>query len=75
MKLIACDENRENLTISIKNEEFIYIAGVLSGVLSTFSHQDPLILGIDQETLRDLNTQMHDITHALNESRGYRGRK
>lgn len=64
MELVTYDKAIKTSTIKITDEELVDIVSVLGGVLSTFSMQDPTILGIDAPRLKLLEEQVGKIITA-----------
>jgi hypothetical protein len=61
MELLNYDKEKRISTITLTDEELVYIHSVLGGVRSTFDEQDATILGIDEKRLIELTAKLNKI--------------
>ena len=68
MELVNYDEKAKTCTIAFDDAEFLDIHAVVSSVLSTYKQQDPLIIGVQRDRLKEVMGRLHEILKQVNAS-------
>lgn len=64
MEFISYDKETKTTTLKLTDDELLDLKSVVGAVLSTYSDQDPTILGVDQQRLREIQIDLRNVFEA-----------
>jgi len=64
MELLKYDKRTETSTIALTDVELVDLSSLVLGVLATFGHQDPTILGVSEDRLQTIRSELSRLLEA-----------